>query len=86
MAKKIETKEQTEVMSTSEFVAGEVELTHSAISMVKIQPGNYNVVKIRFNPLGNRVGGIEIIKEGANRAEAEEILKLTVAREVFLKV
>lgn len=81
MAKKIESKEETSF--TSDFEP-RPEFTNSAYSVVKV--GNrYSVLRIMLNPVENIVGEIEIVKDDMNKQEAEEIFKINVAREIFMK-
>lgn len=59
--------------------------THVALSIVK-KPGAHNsIVRIQYNPETGEVGKLEVIKKECGKAEAEEIFKINVAREIFAK-
>lgn len=80
MAKKIEVKQE----ENSEVVSVAPELTDSAFTMVKL--GNrYSVLRVKLNPITNTVGEIELVQDDMNKQQAEEVFKINVARDVFMK-
>lgn len=85
MAKKIEVKEnnpQTQVSGTVEKDLGEN--PHSAYTVVKIA-GRYSLLRILLNPETNVVGEIEVIKDDMGKEESQEVFKINVAREIFMR-
>lgn len=85
MAKKIEVKEgnsQTQVSGTVERDLGEN--PHSAYTVVKIA-GRYSLLRILLNPETNVVGEIEVVKDDMGKEESQEVFKINVAREIFMR-
>ena len=85
MAKKIEVKEdnsQTGTIVTNADLLGEN--PHSAFSVVKIA-GRYALLRILLNPETNVVGEIEVVKDDMGKEESQEVFKINVAREIFMR-
>ena len=62
-----------------------VELDNSAFTIVKNEY-TYSVVKVMVNKEGNQAGKVEIVEAGLSREAAENLFKVQVATEIFLKV
>ena len=83
MAKKIEVKEDNSQVGTMiEKDLGEN--PHSAYTVVKIA-GRYSLLRILLNPETNVVGEIEVIKDDMGKEESQEVFKINVAREIFMR-
>lgn len=86
MAKKIEVKED----NSQEQVSGPTktdllgENPHSAYTVVKIA-GRYSLLRILLNPETNVVGEIEVVKDDMGKEESQEVFKINVAREIFMR-
>ena len=85
MAKKIEVKEPSVTIDPqTPTSAVPAELTHSSLSMVR-NGTIYSVIRIRFNPDTKDVGEIETVAHNLAKLEAEGVLKVAVAKEIFAK-
>lgn len=61
-----------------------VELTHSAFTLVRVK-NRYSLLKIDLNPETNDVGAIEVVKDDMGKEEAQEVFKIHVARDIFMR-
>ena len=91
MAKKIvqneESKQLGESMSENTMVTKESllgENPHSAYTVVRAN-GRYSLLRILVNPARNTVGEIEIVKDDMGKEESQEVFKINVAREIFMR-
>lgn len=86
MAKKIEVKEETTQESTKSPTKTELlgENPHSAFSVVKTN-GRYSLLRILLNAETNVAGEIEVIKADMGKEESQEVFKINVAREIFMR-
>lgn len=66
--------------------AADVGLTHTALGIHLNESGRYQVVKVKYDPVSGKSGGLDAIGEPAmDKMSAEELFKLSVVREgVFL--
>lgn len=81
------TKKTTKEIESNEVqvkVTAPVELTHSAFSIVYGSNG-FKVVKIGFNPLTGDVGAIESVIDNVGKEQSQDVFKINVAKEIFLK-
>jgi len=83
MAKKIEVKEVDQVASPSKAeLLGEN--PHAAFTVVRTN-GRYSLLRILLNPETNVVGEIEVVKDDMGKEESQEVFKINVAREIFMR-
>ena len=57
---------------------------HSAFTVVRAN-GRYSLLRILLNPETNTVGEIEIVKDDMGKEESQEVFKINVAREIFMR-
>lgn len=81
MAKKIEVKDNSQTGTGSTATP---ELNNVAFSITK-QGHLYSVVRIKFDAETGYTGPVEVIKSEMGKAESEEVMKINVAREIFMK-
>lgn len=59
-------------------------LTHPAYTIIK-NGTTYSLLKVMINPIGGNSAKLEVTRENLSRANAEELFKVTVAKEIFNK-
>ena len=83
MAKKIEVESAPTELKIGKGIETP-ELTHSAFTIVK-NDGLYSVLKVGVAPNEKISGNVEIVQAGLSKEAAENLFKVRVAHEVFLK-
>lgn len=84
MAKKIEVKEDSQTQVSGTVTKDLGENPHSAFSVVRAN-GRYSLLRVLINPDTNTVGEIEVVKNDMGKEESQEVFKINVAREIFMR-